>query len=515
VKILAETSRTLGEYLLLPNLTTAECTPDRVDLSTGLVRHPVGSRSAVEIATPLLGAIMEAVSSPRLAAALARCGGLSFVHQNQPIGAQVADVAAVKRNRADSQPAEVYVKPNSTLREVARLARTSERDFVAVTEDGTAHSRLLGLIGPDDLHTGRDAGTDPVAIRMRRVENLVGAPVGVSSSDANAMLRNGRLDVLPVLTGDGRLDSLVLRRDHDTHRRFRYESVDRHKRLRVAAGINTRDHVDRVPALVEVGADLLCIDSSDGFSVYQAQTLEHVRSTYGDDVYVGAGNVVDGRGFDYLADAGAAFVKVGIGGGSICTTRAQKGIGRGQASALTAVAEARDAYAQRTGVYVPLVCDGGVLEDSHMAVALAMGADAIMLGRYFVRTTESPTRRVRIGGREFKEYWGEGSARARNVTRYGSHAEVGAGASAVSIDCGLEFELAFEEGVDGFVPYAGSLYDAVAMTVAKLKATMISCGSTSLAAFRDSATLVVVSEQSYRQTGAEVLVRDRSHDGGP
>ncbi|WP_331766713.1 IMP dehydrogenase [Embleya sp. NBC_00896] len=498
MKILSEVSRTLGEYLLLPNLTTTDCTPDRVDLTTGLVRHAVGTRSPIEIATPLLSAVMEAVSSPRLAVALAQCGGLSFVHQNQAIDAQAADVAAVKRHKAGFRPGEIHVKPNTTLGEVARLARASGQDFVAVTEDGTAHGRLLGLIGLEDFHPDRHAGTDMVTTRMRRTEDLVTAPVGVSLSEANTVLWDARLDVLPVLTAEGRLESLVLRRDYDTHKRFRHESIDTHKRLRVAAGINTRDHADRVPALVDAGADLLCIDSSDGFSAYQAQTLDHIRSTYGDGVYVGAGNVVDGRGFDYLADAGAAFVKVGIGGGSICTTRAQKGIGRGQASAMIAVAEAREAYAQRTGVYVPLVCDGGVLEDSHMAVALAMGADAIMLGRYFVRTTESPTRRVRIGGQEFKEYWGEGSARARNVARYESDANVDA--------------VAFEEGVDGYVPYAGSLYDTVAMTVAKVKATMVSCGSTSLPAFRDSATLVVVSEQSFRQTGAEVLVREQTHE---
>ncbi|MFI1379753.1 IMP dehydrogenase [Embleya sp. NPDC020886] len=496
MEVLSEVSRTLGEYLLLPNETTEECTPDRVDLTTALVRHRVGEASPLRVATPLLSAIMEAVSGPRLAIALAQCGGLSFVHQNQPVEAQVEDVATVKRHKAGFRPATVSLKPTATLDEVAELVRESGAEQVPVTEDGTVGGRLVGLIGPGDFHRDRHGGGAPVSARMRGVGDLLTAPVGVSLGDANALFWDRRADVLAVVDGAGVLDSLVLRRDYDTHKRFRHESVDGLKRLRVAAGVNTRDHRDRVPALVEAGADLLCIDSSDGYSVYQARVLEDVRSAHGEGVYVGAGNVVDGRAFEYLADAGAAFVKVGIGGGSICTTRAQKGIGRGQASALLDVAQARDAYARRTGEYVPLVCDGGVLEDSHMAIALAMGADAIMLGRYFARTSESPTRRVRVNGQDYKEYWGEGSIRARNTARYEHHEHTQA--------------VAFAEGVDGLVPYAGSLYDAVAMTTSKIRATMVSCGSTSLEAFRESARMVVVSEQSFRQTGAEVLVRERA-----
>lgn len=493
MEILPGESRTLGEYLLLPNETPEDCTADRVDLTTPLVRHRVGECAPLTIATPLLSAIMEAVSGPRLAVALAQCGGLSFVHQNQPVATQVEDIAAVKRHKAGFRPAVVALKPTATLDEVTRVVGESGAEHVAVTGDGTVGGPLLGLIGPGDFHRDRHAGVDAVTTRMRAVGDLLTARVGVSLGDANALLWDRRADVLAVLDGAGVLDSVVLRRDYDTHKRFRNESVDALKRLRVAAGINTRDHRERVPALVEAGADLLCIDSSDGYTVYQARVLEDVRSAHGGAVHVGAGNVVDARAFEYLADAGAAYIKVGIGGGSICTTRAQKGIGRGQASALLDVARARDAYAQRTGEYVPLVCDGGVLEDSHMAIALAMGADAIMLGRYFARCDESPTRRVRVGGQDYKEYWGEGSTRARNTARYEHHEDSGS--------------VPFAEGVDGLVPYAGSLSDAVAMTTSKIRATMVSCGATSLPAFRESARAVVVSEASFRQTGAEVMVR--------
>ncbi|MCM1965260.1 MULTISPECIES: IMP dehydrogenase [unclassified Streptomyces] len=383
MKILPEISRTLSEYLLIPGLTTEDCTPDNVDLGAPLVRHRVGEEPSIRIATPMVSAIMQAVSSPTLAVALAQAGGLSFIHQNQLIEDQAADVLAVKRHEAG--------------------VRT-----------GATHHRA---------------------------------------------------------------------------------TVDGEKRLRVGAGINSRDFKDRIPALTEAGADVLCLDSSDGYSVHQARTLEFAREAYGDDVLVGAGNVVDGRAFRYLADAGAAFVKVGIGGGAICTTRAQKGIGRGQASALIDVVQARDAYAQETGVYVPLCCDGGLLNDSHMAMALAMGSDFIMLGRYFARLDESPSRKLQIGDQWYKEYWGEGSRRAQNAARYGQRGR-----------------MVFEEGVDGYVPYAGSLYDNVERTRAKLTSTMISCGSTSLRDFHRDALLVPVSAESFKQTGAEVQLRHPAID---
>ncbi len=499
MRILDEVSRTLNEYLLVPNLTTADCTPAAVDLSAPLVRHRLGELPAIRIAVPLTSAIMGAVSSPRLAIALAQCGGLSFIHQNQPIESEAAMVAAVKRHKAGFRFSDINIKPSATLGELAALLDAAERDVAVVTDDGAAGGTFLGLVSTRDFHPQRHDTGDSVESRMRRASDLVTAPPAVSLSEANTLIWDHRLDVLPIVAADGRLESIVLRRDYELHKRFRNESVDGQKRFRVGAGVNTRDYSDRVPALVEAGADVLCLDSSDGYSVWQHDTLRYVRENYGDRVRVGAGNVVDGRAFRYLADAGADFVKVGIGGGSICITRDQKGIGRGQASALIDVVAERDAYARETGEYVPVCCDGGLLSDYHMAIAFALGADFVMLGRYFARFDESPSPLVRVGGQLFKEYWGEGSNRARNVSRY---------------EHGDSQQLVFEEGVDGYVPYAGSLYDNVATTIAKLKATMISCGSTTLPAFHDNAVLVPVSHQSYLQNTAEVRLRDRPNDPG-
>ena len=497
MQVLDEESRSLNEYLLIPNLTTRDCTPDNVDLSAPLVRHQVGEVARIRVAVPLVSAIMEAVSSPRLAIGLAQCGGLGFIHQNQSVEAQAGMVEQVKRNKAGFRHSEATIKPTGTLGEVALLLAESNQDVAVVTEDGSPNGVFLGLISTNDFHPQRHRMDDTVETRMRPAGQVPTAGAAVSLSEANALIWQHRVDVLPILAGDGRLQSVVLRRDYLLHKRFRNESIDADKRFRVAAGVNTRDYRDRIPALVAAGADLLCIDSSDGYSVWQQDTLHYVRrdlqDQLGADVPIGAGNVVDGRGFRFLAEAGADFVKVGIGGGSICITRDAKGIGRGQASALLDVVAARDAYAAETGHYVPVCCDGGLLQDYHLAIALAMGADFIMLGRYFARFDESPSRKILINGHLFKEYWGEGSQRAKNSARY-SHAEA---------------DLVFEEGVDGYVPYAGNLYDNLALTLAKLKATMVSCGSTTLRQFHDTAVLTRISAPSYTQNTAEIDIRDR------
>ncbi len=292
------------------------------------------------------------------------------------------------------------------------------------------------------------------------------------------------------------LHYFVFRKDYDTHKEYPDELLDEHKRYVVGAGVNTRDYAERIPALVEAGADVLCIDSSEGYSEWQKITLDFVREKYGDSVKIGAGNVVDRDGFNYLADAGADFIKIGIGGGSICITREQKGIGRGQASAVIEVAKARDEYYERTGVYIPICSDGGIVYDYHMTLALAMGADFLMLGRYFSRFDESPTAKLTINGSYVKEYWGEGSNRARNWQRY---------------DLGGDSKLSFEEGVDSYVPYAGPLSDNVRQSLQKVKSTMCNCGVTTIPDLQRDAKLTVVSATSIVEGGAhDVILREGS-----
>jgi len=497
MRILDETSRTLNEYLLVPNLTTEESTPEQIDLGAPLVRHKVGEPSPIRIAVPLTSAIMQAISSPSMAIAIAQTGGISFIHHNQSVEDQAEMVSSVKRHKAGFRYSEINVKLSATLGEVSQLLQAADCDVAVVTDDGSPHGAFLGLISTHDFHPKRHHLDDTVESRMRHAADLVTAPPSISLSEANSLIWDHHVDVLPIVTDAGLLESIVLRRDYELHKTFQNETIDEDKRFRVGAGINTHDYEERIPALVAAGADVLCIDSSDGYSVWQKDTLAFVKAN-APGTPIGAGNVVDGRAFRYLAEAGADFVKVGIGGGSICITRDQKGIGRGQASALIDVVAERDAYAAETGEYVPICCDGGVLSDYHMAIAFALGADFMMLGRYFARFDESPSPLVRVNGQFFKEYWGEGSRRARNWSRYDQGGE----------------SLVFEEGVDGYVPYAGSLYDTVALTLAKLKATLASCGSPTLSAFHENAVLVPVSHQSYLQNTSEIQLRELPSDPG-
>ena len=254
--------------------------------------------------------------------------------------------------------------------------------------------------------------------------------------------------------------------------------------------------------LVEAGADILCMDSSDGYSVWQKNTIDYVRKTYGDSVKIGAGNVVDAEGFRYLAEAGADFIKVGVGGGSICITRETKGIGRGQASALIDVVKARDEYYEETGIYIPICSDGGIVHDHHITIALSLGADFVMMGRYFARFDESPTRVLKIGNNYVKEYWGEGSNRARNWQRY----DMG----------GEKNKLSFEEGVDSYIPYAGPLKDNLNVTVTKIKSTMCNCGAITIKELHEKARLTLVSNVSIAEGSAhDVMLKevDKNYNG--
>jgi IMP dehydrogenase len=320
---------------------------------------------------------------------------------------------------------------------------------------------------------------------------LIIGKLGVSLNDANDVIWDHKLNCLPIIDDKQNLQYFVFRKDYDDHKDNPSEILDANKKLMTGAGINTRDYLDRVPALVEAGADVLCIDSSDGFSEWQAETIQYIKKSYDSKILIGGGNVVDKDGFLYLVNAGSDFVKVGIGGGSICITREQKGIGRGQATAIIEVAKARNEYFEKTGVYIPICSDGGIVQDYHMVLALAMGADFLMMGRYFARFDESPTRKLKIGNNYVKEYWGEGSNRARNWQRY---------------DMGESENLKFEEGIDSYVPYAGKMKDNLDVTIGKIKSTMCSCGSMSIGELQKKAKITLVSATSIVEGGAHDII---------
>jgi len=490
-----DAAHTFGEYLLLPNLTERHHIPENVSLKTPLVKHRQGEAPALELNLPFASAIMQAVSDHHMAIALARCGGISFIYVSQPIEDQANMVREVKKFKAGFVVSDSNVTPQTTLREVVALARQTGHTTMAVTDDGTSHGKLLGLLTSRDYRLSRVDLDTPVRELMTPFSQLIYGEEGISLSEANDLIWAHKLNTLPIIDREQRLCYLVFRKDYDESKANPNELVDAQKRLMVGAGINTRDYRERVPALVEAGADVLCVDSSDGYTEWQRDTIRFVKDTYGEAVKVGGGNVVDREGFLYLVESGADFVKVGIGGGSICITREQKGIGRGQATALIEVAQARDEYLRETGIYIPLCSDGGIVQDYHIVLALAMGADFVMMGRYFARFDESPSKKTMINGMFVKEYWAEGSNRARNWQRY---------------DIGGEARLIFEEGVDGYVPYAGKLKDNVELTVSKIVATMCTCGALTIRDLQQKARLTLISAASIREGGAhDIILREK------
>lgn len=486
-----EPSRTFSEYLLIPGYTSEECIPDNVSLRTPLVKFRKGEEPTLSLNVPFASAIMQSVSNDTMAIALAKEGGISFIYGSQSIEDEAAMVARVKSYKAGFVPSASNITPDATLKDVLELKERNGYSTMAVTEDGSATGKLLGIVSSRDYRVSRMELSTPVSEFMTPLEKLVTAPEGTSLKEANDIIWDHKLNSLPIVDAAGRLLYFVFRKDYAEHKNNPNEILDDHKRYVVGAGINSRDYAERVPALIEAGADVLCIDSSEGFSCWQKKTIDFVREKYGDSVKVGAGNVVDADGFLFLAEAGADFVKVGIGGGSICITRETKGIGRGQATALIEVAAARDDYYKRTGVYIPICSDGGLVHDYHMTLALAMGADFLMMGRYFARFDESPTAKLIVNGSYVKEYWGEGSNRARNWQRY---------------DLGGQSKLSFEEGVDSYVTYAGPLHDNLEKSVHKIKSTMCNCGVTNLADLKRDAKLTLVSSVSIVEGGSHDVI---------
>ncbi|MEA4989034.1 MAG: IMP dehydrogenase [Anaerovorax sp.] len=491
-----EPSRTFNEYLLVPGYSSVECRPENVSLKTPVTKFKKGETPKITMNIPLVSAIMQSVSDDKMAVALAKEGGISFIYASQSIESEVAMVKRVKSYKAGFVTSDSNIRPDQTLADILALKEKSGHSTIAVTDDGTSAGKVVGLVTSRDYRISRMSLDEKVCNFMTPLENLIYAEEGVTLSEANDMLWEHKLNALPIIDKNGRLTHFVFRKDYDSHKANPNELLDTDKSYVVGAGINTRDYEERVPALVEAGADILCIDSSEGFSEWQGITLKYIRDKYGDSVKVGAGNVVDREGFLYLAKAGADFIKIGIGGGSICITREQKGIGRGQATAVIEVAKARDEYFEQTGIYIPICSDGGIVYDYHMTLALAMGADFIMLGRYFSRFDESPTNKLNINGNYVKEYWGEGSNRARNWQRY---------------DLGGDGKLSFEEGVDSYVPYAGSLKDNVTLSLNKVRSTMCNCGALSIPELQKDSKLTLVSATSIVEGGAhDVILKDSS-----
>ncbi|AIQ13059.1 IMP dehydrogenase [Paenibacillus durus] len=492
-----EPSRTFSEFLLIPNLTTKDCTPANVDLKTPITKFKKGEQPDISLNIPFSSAVMQSVSDDQMGIALARCGGISFIFGSQSPEDQAAMVRKVKEYKSGFVVSRSNLTPDHTLKDVLELKAETGHSTIAITNDGSPTGKLLGIVTGRDYRISRDPLDKPVSEFMTPFSSLIVGKSGINLPEANDMIWEHKLNCLPIVDGEQRLESLVFRKDYDAHKENPLALMDSNKSYIVGAGINTKDYEERVPLLVEAGADILVIDASDGYTEWQRDTIAYVKENF--NVKIGAGNVVDKEGFLYLVESGADFVKVGIGGGSICITREQKGIGRGQASSLIEVAEAREQYYKETGIYVPICSDGGIVHDYHITLSLAMGADFVMMGRYFARFDESPTKKLKVGNNFVKEFWGEGSNRARNWQRY---------------DTGGKSGLVFEEGVDSYVPYAGSLKENLDKTISKIKSTMSNCGAKSIDELQQNARITLVSATSLVEGGAhDVIMKETSFSG--
>ena len=374
-----ETSRTFAEYLLVPGYTGEENIPSNVSLKTPLVKFKKGEEPSLTLNIPMVSAIMQSVSNDTLAIALAKEGGISFIYGSQGIEQEAAMVRKVKSYKKGFITSDSNLSSEDTLGDIISLTNKTGHRTIAITDDRTPNGKLLGIVTSRDYRISKTPLDTKIKDFMTPLDKLITAPETTTLAEANDIIWDHKLNTLPLVSKEGNLRYLVFRKDYESHKENANELLDSHKSYIVGAGINSRDYKERVPALIEAGADILCIDSSEGFSCWQANAIKWIRETYGDKVKVGAGNVVDAEGFRFLANAGADFVKIGIGGGSICITRETKGIGRGQATAVIDVSRARDEYFKETGIYVPICSDGGIVHDYHITLALAMGADTLLV----------------------------------------------------------------------------------------------------------------------------------------
>lgn len=489
-KIINEPSRTLMEYRLLPGLSTAETAPESISLRTPLV-YSENNEKKYYLNIPLVSAAMQSVSGAKMGIELAKLGGAAFIYSSQTIQSQAEIIAKIKNHKAGFVKPKA-VKPDMTIEEMYRIRKSTGHSTFPVVDD---ENRFLGLISKWDYDISLHSNYK-IADRMIIKENI---EVGVNISDlkeANNILLESHKSVLPILDEAGKLLYLVFRKDINDHLNNPLEVHDEQKRLLAVASINTHDYKERVPELVKAEVDVIAIDSSDGFTVYQKDTIEWIKNKY-PQIPIIAGNIITQAGFRYLVDAGAAAIKVGMGGGSICITQEQKGTGRGLATTIVDVVKARDIYFEENGKYIPVIADGGVTSTKDITIALALGADYVMMGRYFARMEESPTEKIVVNNRVMKPYWGEGSARARDwkAKRYN--------------------QSKFVEGVEGLVEYAGHLRDNLDETLSKIKSSMGTCGAANLKEFHGNAILELVSALSIREGKAhDIYLSAETNESG-
>lgn len=460
---------TFDDVLLVPAY--SEILPRDVDIKTRLTKD-------ITLNIPMLSAAMDTVTEAALAIALAREGGLGILHKNMTIEKQADQVRKVKRSESGLIVDPITLTVDATIGDAFRLMRENRIGGIPIVDGG---GKLAGILTNRDMRFQEDMHR-PVSEVMTK-ENLVTAPEGTDLKAAEKILRQTKVEKLPVVDGDGKLIGLITYRDILQVTSYPNAGKDAFGRLRVGAAIGvTRDLLDRVAALQHVGVDVLCLDSAHGHSKGIIESLKSVKQNF-KNINVIAGNIATTAGAEALADAGADAVKVGIGPGSICTTRIVAGAGVPQ---LTAIMQANAALQKRG---IPVIADGGIRYTGDMVKALAAGADVVMMGSVFAGTEESPGDTIIYEGRKFKEYRGMGSLGAMSTGSSDRYFQ----------DPEADVKKYVPEGIEGRVAYKGMLKEIVYQYVGGLRAGMGYCGAKSIADLQQ-ATFVKITNAGMRES---------------
>jgi len=455
------TGLTFDDVLLLPAY--SEVLPAEVDTTSRLTRK-------LSLNVPLLSAAMDTVTEAKMAIAMAREGGIGVIHKNLDPRTQAENVRRVKRSEAGMITDPITLPPGATLEDADRLMAEYKIGGLPVVD---IHNKLLGLVTNRDIRFETDLGRQVAEVMTPR-EKLVVGPPGMTLEEAEKVLRRHKIEKLPLVDDDDRLRGLLTLKDIVKRRQFPRAAKDDHGRLLVAAAVGPGgDLEERSAALVEAEVDVLVLDSAHGHSRGIIEAVRWLKQTYGEQVQVIAGNVATAQGALALAEAGADAVKVGIGPGSICTTRVVTGVGVPQ---ITAIMEA---VAALEGTDVPVIADGGVKQTGDVAKALAAGAHTVMLGSMLAGTYEAPGEEIIKDGRRYKIYRGMGSLSAMKRGSSDRYFQTAA-------------KKLVPEGIEGMVPYKGPVGDVIYQIVGGLRAAMGYTGSRDIEALRTRARFVQI-----------------------
>ncbi|MCR4426910.1 MAG: IMP dehydrogenase [Firmicutes bacterium] len=457
---------TFDDVLLIPGM--SEVLPSEADVTTELTDD-------IRLNIPVLSAAMDTVTEARMAVAIAREGGIGVIHKNMSIKAQALEVDKVKRSEHGIIVDPIFLPPEASIREALEIMERYHISGVPITEEG----KLVGILTNRDLRF--ETNFDQPVSRAMTKDNLVTAPVGTTVDQAIAILQKHKIEKLPLVDEQFKLRGLITIKDIQKAQKYPNAAKDAQGRLRVAAAVGvSRDTLDRVAALVDAGVDLIVVDTAHGHSRGVIETVRAVRRAF-PKASIMAGNVATADGVRALVDAGADCVKVGIGPGSICTTRVVAGVGVPQLTAIMDCAEAARSSGTR------IVADGGVKYSGDITKALAAGAHAVMVGKLFAGTDESPGEMEIYKGRSFKVYRGMGSISAMKEGSSDRYFQEGS-------------RKLVPEGIEGRVPYKGSLSDTVYQLVGGLRAGMGYVGARNLTELRARASFVRITGAGLRES---------------